>query len=87
MSFYSSSDASHPSADVDGSLQCGENGGILAVGLFVGGVELLLPEAGVNREAHDLDGGGVEESFRGACEPESASDWLVLSGSVCVTSA
>jgi len=44
-------------------LQCGENGGILAVGLLVGGfVELPLPAAGVNNEAQDFDGGGVGDA-------------------------
>jgi len=30
--------------------------------LFVGGVELLLPGAGVNNEAQDFDGGGVGDA-------------------------
>lgn len=41
-------------------LQWGENGGILAVGLCAGGVTPHPGLEGVNREAQDLEGGGVQ---------------------------
>ena len=66
--------ASDAWAEVDGSVQWGENGGILAVGLLVGGVELPLPGAGVNKEAQDFDGGGVGDASWGAFEVESVAD-------------